>query len=38
MAVFIATEDVEMQARLKALLHKGAKVQVYSAHDHPSPG
>lgn len=34
-SVVITTEEFEIGAFMKTLLHKGAKIQVYSAHDHP---
>jgi hypothetical protein len=33
--VVITTDEYDVQAMLKVLLHKGAKIEVYSAHDHP---
>lgn len=31
----ITTEEIEVGAFLKAMIHGGAKIEVYSAHDHP---
>jgi hypothetical protein len=33
--VVVTTDEYDVQAMLKVLLHKGAKIEVYSAHDHP---
>jgi hypothetical protein len=33
--VMITTDEVEISAFLKLLIDKGARVQVYSAHDYP---
>ncbi|TRC87672.1 hypothetical protein FJV80_13145 [Mesorhizobium sp. WSM4310] len=35
--VVITTEESEINSLLKALLHGGAKIEVYSAHDHGGP-
>jgi len=35
--VILTTEETQIEAFIKAMLHKGAKIEVYSAHDHPSP-
>lgn len=37
-AVVITTDEIEVQAYLKLMLSKGARVEVYSAHDHPGTG
>lgn len=34
--VVVTTEEVDVSAFLKVLLEKGARVEVYSAHDYPS--
>lgn len=36
--VVITTDEIEVQAYLKLMLSKGARVEVYSAHDHPGTG
>jgi Family of unknown function (DUF6375) len=36
--VIVTTEEVEVSAFLKLLLDKGARVEVYSAHDYPDTG
>jgi hypothetical protein len=36
--VVITTDEIEVQAYLKLLLSKGARVEVYSAHDHRGTG
>lgn len=36
--VVITTDEIEVQAYLKLMLYKGARVEVYSAHDHPGTG
>lgn len=36
--VVITTDEIEIQGYLKLLLSKGARVEVYSAHDHPGTG
>lgn len=33
--IIFKTDESDVSAFLKILVHKGAKVQVYSAHDHP---
>jgi len=34
-SVVVTTDDVDVAAFLKVLFHRGARVEVYSAHDHP---
>lgn len=36
--VVITTDEVEISAFLKLLIDKGARVEVYSAHDYPDTG
>ena len=36
--VVITTEEADVSAFLKILIDKGARVEVYSAHDHPDTG
>lgn len=36
--VMITTDEVDVSAFLKVLLDKGARVEVYSAHDYPGTG
>ena len=36
--VIIMTDEVDVSALLKLLLDRGAKVEVYSAHDYPEMG
>jgi hypothetical protein len=36
--IVVTTEEVDVQALLKVLLAKGARVEVYSAHDYPDTG
>lgn len=36
--VVITTDEVDVSAFLKVLLDKGARVEVYSAHDYPDTG
>lgn len=36
--VVITTDEYDVQAYLKILLHKGARIEVYSAHDHKGTG
>lgn len=36
--VVITTDEIEVQAYLKLMLSEGARVEVYSAHDHPGTG
>lgn len=33
--IIVETNEVEVQALLKVLLHKGAKIELYSQHDYP---
>jgi hypothetical protein len=37
-SVIIKTDETEISAFLKILVEKGARVEVYSAHDYPSSG
>lgn len=36
--VVVTTDEIEVQAYLKLMLFKGARVEVYSAHDHRGTG
>jgi Family of unknown function (DUF6375) len=36
--VLVTTEEIDVSAFLKVLLDKGARLEVYSAHDHPGTG
>ena len=36
--VIVTTEEVEISAFLKVMLERGARVEVYSAHEHPGTG
>lgn len=36
--VVITTDEVDVSAFLKVLLERGARVEVYSAHDYPNTG
>ena len=36
--VVITTDEIDVSAFLKVLIDKGARVEVYSAHDHPGGG
>lgn len=36
--IVVTTDEIEVQALLKVLLAKGARVEVYSAHDYPDTG
>ncbi len=36
--VVITTDEIEVSAFLKLLLNQGARVEVYSAHNHPGTG
>jgi hypothetical protein len=33
--IILTTEEIEISAFLKVLFQKGARIEVYSAHDHP---
>lgn len=33
--VVISTDEIDVSAFMKVLIHKGARVEVYSAHEHP---
>lgn len=37
-SIVIRTDEVDVQAFMKVLLAKGARVEVYSAHQHPDEG
>lgn len=37
-AVVVTTDEIDVQALLKILLDKGARVEVYSKHDYPDTG
>ena len=36
--VVVTTEELDIVAFLKVLLRRGARVEIYSAHDHPGTG
>jgi hypothetical protein len=36
--VVLTTDEADVSAFLKVLLEKGARIEVYSAHDHPGTG
>ena len=36
--IILTTEEVEVSTFLKVLLHKGGRVETYSAHDYPKTG
>jgi len=36
--VVVATDEIDISAFLKILFHRGARIEVYSAHDHPATG
>jgi Family of unknown function (DUF6375) len=33
--VIVTTEEIDVSAFLKVMFHQGARIEVYSAHDHP---
>ena len=35
--IVIGTDEMEISAYLKLMIEKGARVEVFSAHDHPDP-
>ncbi|WP_217567288.1 DUF6375 family protein [Streptomyces sp. GbtcB7] len=37
-SIVVTTDETDVQALLKVLLDKGARIEVYSAHDHPGTG
>lgn len=37
-SIVVTTDEIEVQALMKVLLAKGARVEVYSAHDYPGTG
>ncbi|MGW2895810.1 DUF6375 family protein [Streptomyces sp. NPDC001212] len=37
-SIVVTTDETDVQALLKALIDKGARIEVYSAHDHPGTG
>ncbi|WP_329600160.1 DUF6375 family protein [Streptomyces pseudovenezuelae] len=37
-SIVVTTDETDVQALLKILLDKGARIEVYSAHDHPGTG
>ncbi|WP_328842915.1 DUF6375 family protein [Streptomyces sp. NBC_00258] len=37
-SIVVTTDETDVQALLKVLLDKGARIEVYSAHDHPGSG
>ncbi|MFC9104601.1 DUF6375 family protein [Streptomyces rochei] len=37
-SIVVTTDETDVQALLKVLLDKGARIEVYSAHDHPDTG
>ena len=36
--VVVATEEIDVSAFLKVMFHRGARIEVYSAHDHKGTG
>ena len=36
--VILTTDELDVSAFLKVLFHEGARIEVYSAHDHPGTG
>ncbi|WGU96466.1 DUF6375 family protein [Paenibacillus dendritiformis] len=36
--ITLTTDEIDVMAFLKVLLDKGARIEVYSAHDHPNTG
>jgi hypothetical protein len=36
--VVLTTEELDISAFLKVMFHHGARIEVYSAHDHPGTG
>ncbi|TVZ75658.1 DUF6375 family protein [Streptomyces sp. BK340] len=37
-SIVVTTDETDVQALLKVLIDKGARIEVYSAHDHPGTG
>lgn len=37
-SIVVTTDETDVQALLKVFIDKGARVEVYSAHDHPGTG
>lgn len=37
-SIVVTTDEADVSAFLKVMLHKGARVQIYSAHDFPDTG
>lgn len=37
-SIVVTTDETDVQALLKVLLDKGARIEMYSAHDHPGTG
>ncbi|NGN62565.1 hypothetical protein G5C51_01420 [Streptomyces sp. A7024] len=37
-SIVVTTDEIDVQALLKVLLHKGARIEVYSAHNYPGTG
>jgi hypothetical protein len=36
--VVLTTDEIDISAFLKVMFHRGARIEVYSAHDHPNTG
>jgi hypothetical protein len=36
--VVLTTDELDISAFLKVMFHRGARIEVYSAHDHPDAG
>jgi hypothetical protein len=36
--VVLTTDELDISAFLKVMFHRGARIEVYSAHDHPGTG
>jgi hypothetical protein len=36
--VVITTDELDVSAFLKVMFHRGARIEIYSAHDHPGTG
>lgn len=34
--VILTTEEIDISAFLKVMFHQGARIEIYSAHDHPN--
>jgi rRNA maturation endonuclease Nob1 len=37
-SIVVTTDETDVQALLKVLIDKGARIELYSAHDHPGTG